>query len=1016
MNNRLITLILYLAFICLPIFLLSRDLDEQIALKRNEVVMQMRERATRRLEVISRGSRENQIENLFMSFREAIQGQQASNGDLPEPFELRKLHERLIKPYFPKHDLAIVHVQPTADGLKSDLRYACSAGLGFVSSQAPQDLASILVATEPLSPDLLTRFRHQMRAATHFPFPLVNQLNNRGRLQEFMGEEGNRAFFWDIISRPDSQEISLVMAIIDIDGLDELYPFRVMVSTWNDPEWGIGFLPLKPGKPLLSAFFRKEPRLAKRLRATALHRVHMGIIEIRQRTLLMIGSPLTDTPFRPVIACRLPEITPPTPGRDALLFATVSLFLALSLVITVERTLLDRGMRVPIAITLLATFSMVALLPITGANSIIRRASVEQIRKERDDIAERLHNYLNKIDKGVCLDQVRMIYRVRKLTGDPDVIAGLEREHQLEAAGLQPHFADSATLASLASQVTKSLCEAIDPGIIRRDRMNMNMIAAFGPEHSFTSWFGVDEGENATRAISHLQDKTAPGSMDATAKANTRRDLGIFLGFLCRPLLERFTGVDYSDASTENQSTKRNELMYDVMLENLLSILGQETIVNVLYQPNRFHEFKTTIERIIFLEVPMTIRGRGTYIAAMFWSLMIVDRAYLFRLLEHQRIDNSADATIDERIFAFNNQLRNFEHSIPPGLQKNLPLMELVTRANIAGIPLRGQTTYATDPTSIAGIQEALPSRYLTNFVLTGQRSMQAVYQEEEKRRKFLGWLIAIAFVLSGLIALAGAGHILRPLRAIQFAVAKIAANRFETSLDANREDEFGSVARAFNVMAQRLQEGRYLERYVSATVRRAVTDEGFSAAATHGETRSVTILFSSLSKFAAFTTGRSPSEIFVPLETHMKIMTKVIERHGGEIDKIMGEKILVVFDHELFGGAENAVSAAIAVIDDVRLQLQTFLPAHLKSAMGLNSGTVIAGIIGAQNVRLDYTVIGDPVNVAARLATLATDLKDGGALLSEETARWARGRVKPVGAKRVKGKTQEIQVFLLNG
>ena len=149
--------------------------------------------------------------------------------------------------------------------------------------------------------------------------------------------------------------------------------------------------------------------------------------------------------------------------------------------------------------------------------------------------------------------------------------------------------------------------------------------------------------------------------------------------------------------------------------------------------------------------------------------------------------------------------------------------------------------------------------------------------------------------------------------------------------------------------------------------------------------------------------------------------MDRAVTAHGGEIDKVIGEKILVIFDHRFLGGAEGAAVKALAVVRQVRAELAEALPPSVQPVMGLNAGSVIAGMLGADSVRLDYTVIGDPVNLAARLGTLGIWLasveKDfSGVLLSGGIAAILGNRIqaKRLPVKQVKGKTQEVEVFAL--
>ena len=121
---------------------------------------------------------------------------------------------------------------------------------------------------------------------------------------------------------------------------------------------------------------------------------------------------------------------------------------------------------------------------------------------------------------------------------------------------------------------------------------------------------------------------------------------------------------------------------------------------------------------------------------------------------------------------------------------------------------------------------------------------------------------------------------------------------------------------------------------------------------------------------------------------------------------------MLLVFRHSKHGGKKNAVLAAAGLCSHVLAGSENV---RLKPIFGINSGMVISGIIGTRKVRMDYTIIGDPVNVAARLSTLASSaqapiLVSG----SVKDSLPKRFKVMPAHIGKVRGKKQEVEVFSL--
>lgn len=275
--------------------------------------------------------------------------------------------------------------------------------------------------------------------------------------------------------------------------------------------------------------------------------------------------------------------------------------------------------------------------------------------------------------------------------------------------------------------------------------------------------------------------------------------------------------------------------------------------------------------------------------------------------------------------------------------------------------------------------------------------------------------LLAFLFFLMLFMSFRTASRFLEPVQALSRAAEAIMNERFDTRLPVDRRDEFGDLAAAFNAMAAGVEEGRRLRSFVSDSVRTAASDEARSKAAMAGENRSAAILFVAPAGFARLLRERSPESVVLLLNRYLAVMSEVIRRHGGEIDKFIGEKILAVFDAESHGALDEATRAAAATVTEMLDAMHQFgqeLPCPL--GIGIVAGPVLAGIMGAPEVRLEYTVIGDTVNSAARLCDLA-EKAGGGTIIDGTAASALDGRsMSPVGEILVKGKARHIAAFRL--
>ncbi|MBW1689320.1 MAG: FHA domain-containing protein [Deltaproteobacteria bacterium] len=174
------------------------------------------------------------------------------------------------------------------------------------------------------------------------------------------------------------------------------------------------------------------------------------------------------------------------------------------------------------------------------------------------------------------------------------------------------------------------------------------------------------------------------------------------------------------------------------------------------------------------------------------------------------------------------------------------------------------------------------------------------------------------------------------------------------------------------------------------------------------------TMLFTDIVGFTRLAEQISPRETNIILNRYFSAMTDVVFSYDGTLDKYIGDGLMAVFGApmERDDDAERAILAA----KDMREKLTAMMTEKGSSSstfdirIGINTGRVVAGNIGSPR-RMDYTVIGDPVNIAARLESIA---EPNQILIGEETYKTVKGKfeIREIGRKRVKGKSEEIMVY----
>jgi len=227
----------------------------------------------------------------------------------------------------------------------------------------------------------------------------------------------------------------------------------------------------------------------------------------------------------------------------------------------------------------------------------------------------------------------------------------------------------------------------------------------------------------------------------------------------------------------------------------------------------------------------------------------------------------------------------------------------------------------------------------------------------------------------------------------------------------------FVAIYRVINEGSQRRMVTNLFGMHVSPAIVHDILsqDDPKGALALRGKRVKATIFYSDIRGFTSMSETMTPEEIYGQLNEYFEEMCNIIFEHGGYVDKFIGDCVMAVFSapYQTPDDAKNAVIAAVKQQEKI-LELSAKWKAEGKKeftvGMGVNTGDVVMGNLGASN-RMNYTVIGDNVNVAARLYNVA---KGGEIIISETTYAECKDFVEvderePVA---VKGKTQPIHIY----
>lgn len=293
-------------------------------------------------------------------------------------------------------------------------------------------------------------------------------------------------------------------------------------------------------------------------------------------------------------------------------------------------------------------------------------------------------------------------------------------------------------------------------------------------------------------------------------------------------------------------------------------------------------------------------------------------------------------------------------------------------------------------------------------FISFSKKSI--LLQIENARNIAIGSAIFVTLVSIFFINLI-ARKMTKQIQMISDGARAVSNGNLNVVISVNSKDELGQLAAEFNNMIQQLREKLQMQKFVSKLtvqmIKDTVSADGKKPRAAN---QKVTVLFSDVRNFSSIAEQLKPEEIVKLINIYFDLQTRIIESHKGIVDKFMGDQIMAIFQGKAM--ADNALLAAVEIQRQIRLinhERDTQGKAILEIGIGINNGSAVLGNMGSAD-RMDYTVIGDVVNVAARLCAKAAI---GQIIMSYDLANKVNGsyptsRLKSLS---VKGRVKKIDV-----
>ena len=296
-------------------------------------------------------------------------------------------------------------------------------------------------------------------------------------------------------------------------------------------------------------------------------------------------------------------------------------------------------------------------------------------------------------------------------------------------------------------------------------------------------------------------------------------------------------------------------------------------------------------------------------------------------------------------------------------------------------------------------------------------------------------WRLFIVFGVSVLVTI-GVGAVLasgvvRRVRRLAVATERVAGGDLDTRVQAKGYDEVSALAEDFNHMVVQLREGRMYQDLLGLTASPEVAEQ-LRRALEGGRVQldpqlvTATVLFCDIRGFTRLSESREPKYVIHFLNEYMKGVVDIVRGHNGVVNKFVGDAALAFFGvlpdpRPLAESAHEAVTTALAMLDYLAAlnhQRTERGEEPLRVGIGVNTGSVVAGMVGS-DIRLEYTVLGDAVNVAQRLSDMNKEHPQYNVFFSagtyHELGEDLQRRSVHIGEVSVKGRVAQVDVYALS-
>ncbi len=297
--------------------------------------------------------------------------------------------------------------------------------------------------------------------------------------------------------------------------------------------------------------------------------------------------------------------------------------------------------------------------------------------------------------------------------------------------------------------------------------------------------------------------------------------------------------------------------------------------------------------------------------------------------------------------------------------------------------------------------------------------SEKVILDEINKIKILIVFVTIVVALFAIFLSIKGADGIVKPIIQLTDGVKRFGLGDYNIKLSIPVSDEIGILARSFEDMVVSVKEKLEMQKFVSGSTVKMIQktvasrDVEMANSVKPTERKELTMFFSDIRGFTAMSEKIDPQDVVNILNEYLDIQTNIIHDFHGDIDKFVGDEIVAIFDGDEM--CLNAIKAACEIQKKLKQMnkernKQGLSTIHI--GIGINTGEVVRGSIGSHD-RMDYTVIGDNVNLASRLCSAAS--KDEIIIsksVYEKVKKYSEFKFVKLEPISVKGKSKPIEVY----